>query len=365
MTTPATLVLADGTTFSGVAIGKEGQAVGEISFNTAMIGYQEVLTDPASAGQLITFTYPHIGNTGINQEDHQSDRVEAAGLIIRDLPLLASNFRSEERLDEFLIRQGIVGIAGIDTRRLMRHLRMNGSQAGCIVTGENTDIAAAKEMAQKTRLTAGSAERAGQTYEWQQSLWQLGKGFGTDTEMPLHVVAIDFGGTKEPLRHFVENGCRVTVVPAMTAAQEILALSPNGLFLSNGPGNPEDYATYCGEINQLLASKIPLFATGLGHQLLGLTVGARVVPLAQSYRGSNHPVQDVASGKVMMTTQSQSYGLVAESLPENIAVTHYSLTDQTVQGVCFKDQVAYSFQGYPEGDAVLLFDQLIDAMWTK
>lgn len=368
MTNPATLVLADGTIFSGVAIGKEGQTIGEVVFNTAMVAYQEVLTDPASSGQLITFTYPHIGNTGVNAADSESDRVQAAGLIIRDLPFLTSNFRSEERLEDYLKRYGITGISGIDTRRLTRHIRMNGAQMGCIVTGENPNITAAIELAKNATkqdcTTSGKAETA-TNYEWQEGIWHLGKPFQTVGEQPLHVVVLDLGVTKDSLRHFAENGCRVTVVPSTTSAPEIVALKPNGLFLSNGAGDPAAHTAVVAEIKALTDSQIPLFAVGLGSQLLGLALGGKVTKLAYGRHGMNHPVQDIATGKVIMTTQNQRYLLLEESLPESVIATHYSLVDQTLQGFRLKNCDIYAFQGYPEGDATFLFDQLIDAMWTK
>ena len=374
MTHPATLVLADGTIFSGISIGKEGATVGNVVVNTAMIGYQECLTDPASQHQLLALTYPHIGNTGVNHEDNQSDRVQAAGLIIRDLPLLTSNFRSEERLETYLIREGIVAIAGVDTRRLMRHLRIFGSQAGCIVTGDNGDIAAAKIKAQAFMQSQDSAfkkkpdndqSQCEYPYEWHEGAWQLNQGFRETGEKPLHVVVIDFGVTKEVLRHLADNGCKVTVVSRFTTAQEILALKPNGLFLSNGAGDPADYQNMIAEIATLMSANLPLFAVGLGHHLLGMALGGKVAKLSQGYHSVNHPVEEIRTGKVMMTTQNQEYVLLAESLPEMVTVTHHSLIDHSVQGICLPNTEIYSFQGYPEGDAALLFDQLIDAMWAK
>lgn len=367
MTNPATLVLADGTTFSGLSIGKEGSTVGNVVFNTAMIGYQELLTDPASKDQLIAFTYPHIGNTGINQEDRGSDHVQAAGLIIRDLPLLTSNFRSEEKLEDYLVRHGLVAIAGIDTRRLTRHLRTFGSQAGCIVTGENPDITAATEKAkawEPSQVDISSCDQ--KAYEWSEGKWQLGRGFHQGIgEKPLHVVVMDLGVTKDVLRHFAESGCRVTVVPSSTKAGDIFALHPNGVFLSNGSGNLSAYQTVVTDIASLIESEIPLFAVGLGHQLLGISLGGKTQKLSHGHHGVNHPVQEIHSGKVMMTTQNNHDVLVEESLPETVIVTHHSLIDHSVQGIRLSNQCVYSFQGYPEGDATYLFDQLIDAMWTK
>lgn len=366
MTIPATLVLADGTTFSGISIGSEGQTIGEVTFNTAMAGYQEVLTDPASAGQLIAFTYPHIGNTGVNEEDNESDRVRAAGLIIRDLPLLTSNFRSEECLGAYLRRHRIIGISGIDTRRLTRHLRSVGSQMGCITTGDTIDINAAKTLAQNAGNRGDQMPRdEAASYEWQESAWMLGQSFQQLENSAPHVVVVDFGITRDLLRHLVERGCRVTVVPATMNAEEMLSLNPDGLLLSNGAGNPEEYVGAIEEITKLIARKSPLFAVGLGHQLLGLAFGGKVEKLLHGRHGVNHPVQDIETGKVMMTTQNQHYTLVESSLPETVIVTHYSLVDQSVQGIRLNNQSVYSFQGYPEGDADFLFDQLINAMRAK
>ena len=371
MTNPATLVLADGTIFHGVAIGKEGQTVGKITFNTAMTGYQEALTDPAFQGQLLAFTYPHIGNSGMNEEDVESDRVRVAGLIIRDLPLLTSNFRSDESLEDYLRRNHIVGIAEIDTRRLTRHLRIHGSQSGCIVTGQNPNIAAAAEMAANHDLQENISPvfdvSCETSYEWNEGQWELGQGFHQSGEKPLHVVVIDLGVKRDMLRFLAESGCKVTVVPASTNSDAILELKPHGIFISTGPisGNPEHYSEIIEEITTLLAYKIPLFAVGLGHQLLGMAIGASVKSLHHIRSGMNHPVQDLATGKVMMTQQNQAFILQEATLPEGVKITHHSLIDHSVQGISLEGQVAYSFQGYPEGDAAPLWNTFIDAMWSK
>ena len=371
MTNPATLVLADGTTFHGVAIGQEGHTVGKVTFNTAMTGYQEALTDPVSQGQLLAFTYPHIGNSGMNGEDAESDRVRAAGLIIRDLPLLTSNFRSDESLEDYLRRNHIIGIAEIDTRRLTRHLRTHGSQSGCIVTGQNPNIAAAAEMAANHDLQENASlvfdVSCETSYEWHEGQWELGQGFHQGGEKTLHVVVMDLGVKRDMLRFLAESGCKVTVVPASTSAEAILALKPNGIFISTGPaiGNPEHYSEIIEVITTLLAHKIPLFAVGLGHQLFGMALGGMVKPLHHIRSGMNHPVQDLASGQVMMTQQNQAFILLEATLPEVVKVTHQSLIDHSIQGIRLDGQVAYSFQGYPEGDAAPLWNTFIDAMWTK
>ncbi|GAA5098296.1 glutamine-hydrolyzing carbamoyl-phosphate synthase small subunit [Wohlfahrtiimonas larvae] len=374
MTMPAVLVLADGSVFEGTAIGAEGQTVGEVVFNTSMTGYQEILTDPSYAKQIITLTYPHIGNTGTNGEDEESNSVYAAGLIIRDLPLLASNFRSTESLGDYLKRHNVVAIADIDTRRLTRILREKGSQAGCIITGDNVDIAKAQADAIAFGSMAGldlakevTCEKA---YEWTQGEWHLGEGFKEGIQQPLHVVAYDFGVKRNILRMLAERGCRLTVVPAQTPASEVLAMNPDGVFLSNGPGDPEpcDYAIKA--IQEILATKKPIFGICLGHQLLGLAVGAKTEKMTFGHHGANHPVQDLATGKVVITTQNHGFQINESSLPNNVEVTHRSLFDQSVQGISLKDQVAFSFQGHPEAsagpnDVAYLFDQFINSMQAK
>ncbi len=371
MTTPAILVLADGSVFQGTAIGATGHTVGEVVFNTSMTGYQEILTDPSYAKQIITLTYPHIGNTGTNAEDEESSSVHAAGLIIRDLPLLASNFRSNERLDDYLVRHNVIAIADIDTRRLTRILRDTGAQAGCIITGDNIDIAKAQQLAQDFGSMAGldlaKEVTCDKTHEWTEGEWHLGQGFSKDIKQPLHVVAYDFGVKRNILRMLSERGCRLTVVPATTPAKEVLALNPDGVFLSNGPGDPEpcDYAI--AAIQEILATKKPVFGICLGHQLLGLSVGAKTEKMKFGHHGANHPVQEMATGKVVITSQNHGFQLNEASLPANVEVTHRSLFDQSIQGIRLKDQAAFSFQGHPEAsagpnDVAYLFDLFIDSM---
>lgn len=374
MTMPATLVLADGSVFQGTAIGTKGCAVGEVVFNTSMTGYQEILTDPSYAKQIITLTYPHIGNTGMNKEDEESSSVHAAGLVIRDLPLLSSNFRSEESLDAYLRRQNVVAIADIDTRRLTRILRNTGTQAGCIVAGEKIDIIKAQQMAKDFGSMAGldlaKEVTCKKSYEWVEGEWHLGQGFSLNIEQPLHVVAYDFGVKRNILRMLAERGCRLTVVPASTPAKDVLALNPDGVFLSNGPGDPEpcDYAITA--IQEILASKKPIFGICLGHQLLGLSVGAKTEKMKFGHHGANHPVQEISSGKVVITSQNHGFQLKESSLPSNVEVTHRSLFDQSVQGIRLKDQTAFSFQGHPEAsagpnDVAYLFDLFVDSMNKK
>ena len=371
MTTPAILVLADGSVFHGTSIGYEGSTSGEVVFNTSMTGYQEILTDPSYCKQIVTLTYPHIGNTGTNGEDVESRAVYAAGLIIRDLPLLHSNFRSSESLQDYLVRNQTVAIADIDTRRLTRILRDKGAQAGAILTGADATegkarelIAAFGSMVGKDLAKEVTCDKA---YEWTAGEWQLGKGFSQPEKQPFHVVAYDFGVKTNILRMLAERGCRLTVVPAQTPAKEVLALNPDGVFLSNGPGDPEpcDYAITA--IRELLATKKPLFGICLGHQLLGLACGAKTSKMPFGHHGANHPVQDLDSKKVMITSQNHGFQVDEESLPANVKVTHKSLFDGSLQGIELTDQVAFSFQGHPEAspgphDVAYLFDKFIDSM---
>lgn len=374
MTTPAVLVLADGSMFEGTAIGAEGQTVGEVVFNTSMTGYQEILTDPSYAKQIITLTYPHIGNTGTNREDEESDSVYAAGLIIRDLPLLASNFRSTENLGDYLKRHNVVAISDIDTRRLTRILREKGAQAGCIITGANIDIVQAqldaKAFGSMSGLDLAKEVTCEKTYAWTEGEWHLGTGFQKDIAQPLHVVAYDFGVKRNILRMLAERGCRLTVVPAQTPASEVLAMNPDGVFLSNGPGDPEPCDYSIKAIQEILVTKKPVFGICLGHQLLGLAVGAKTEKMAFGHHGANHPVQDLATGKVVITTQNHGFQINESSLPNNVDVTHRSLFDQSIQGISLKNQVAFSFQGHPEAsagpnDVDYLFDQFINSMQAK
>ncbi|MCP1660759.1 glutamine-hydrolyzing carbamoyl-phosphate synthase small subunit [Neisseria perflava] len=372
MTTPALLVLADGSVFHGTSIGYNGSTSGEVVFNTAMTGYQEILTDPSYCKQIVTLTYPHIGNTGTNPEDEEGrGQVFAAGLIIRDLPLLHSNFRATESLQEYLVRNQTVAIADIDTRRLTRILRDKGAQAGAILTGAD----ATEEKAQELIAAFGSMVgkdlakevTCGESYEWTEGEWKLGKGFATPESQPYHVVAYDFGVKTNILRMLAERGCRLTVVPAQTSAADVLAMNPDGVFLSNGPGDPEpcDYAIKA--VQEVLASKKPLFGICLGHQLLGLALGGKTRKMAFGHHGANHPVQDLDSGKVMITSQNHGFEVDADTLPANVKVTHRSLFDGSLQGIALTDQVAFSFQGHPEAspgphDVAYLFDKFIDAM---
>ncbi|MBR1819521.1 MAG: glutamine-hydrolyzing carbamoyl-phosphate synthase small subunit [Neisseriaceae bacterium] len=369
MTTPAILVLSDGTTFHGVSIGANGETVGEVVFNTSMTGYQEILTDPSYTYQMVTLTYPHIGNTGCNAEDEESRQVYAAGLIIRDLPLKNSNFRSEETLSDYLKRHNIVAIADIDTRRLTRILRNTGSQAGCIMTGENIDIKQAQAKAIAFGSMAGKdlakvVTRA-KPEKWTQGEWHLGQGFSDLKRLPYQVVAYDFGVKNNILRMLAERGCELTIVPATTPAEEVLAMNPDGVFLSNGPGDPEpcDYAI--SAIQTFLEKKIPLFGICLGHQLLGLALGGKTGKMKFGHHGANHPVQDLKTGQVMITSQNHGFEVLADSLPENVEVTHKSLFDGSLQGISLTDRPAFSFQGHPEAspgphDVAYLFDQFIE-----
>ena len=369
MTTPALLVLADGSIFHGISIGYHGKTSGEIVFNTAMTGYQEILTDPSYRKQIVTLTYPHIGNTGTNHEDTEGngDHIHVAGLIVRDLPLLHSNFRADESLQDYLVRHKTVAIADIDTRRLTRILREKGAQAGAILVGEN----ATAEEAQKLIAQFGSMDgkdlaqevTCAAPYEWTQGEWALGQGF-RQPETPYHVVAYDFGTKTNILRMLAQRGCRLTVVPAQTPASEVLALNPDGIFLSNGPGDPKacDYAI--AAVKELLASKKPLFGICLGHQLLGLALGGKTRKMPFGHHGANHPVQDLDSGRVMITSQNHGFEVDADTLPANARVTHRSLFDGSLQGMELTDRPAFSFQGHPEAspgpnDVAYLFDKFI------
>jgi len=373
----ALLVLADGSVFRGASIGADGRTVGEVVFNTAMTGYQEILTDPSYCRQIVTLTYPHIGNVGANPEDEESAGVVAAGLVIRDLPLVASNFRSVEALDVYLARHGVVAIADIDTRRLTRILREKGAQSGCIVAGDDIDEAAALSVAQDFAGLQGmdlakevSTARA---YAWTQGVWQLEGGLpepaaGGDAEF--HVVAYDYGVKRNILRMLAGRGCRLTVVPAQTPAAEVLAMQPDGVFLSNGPGDPEpcDYAI--AAIREILATDIPLFGICLGHQLLALACGAQTVKMKFGHHGANHPVQDLHSGTVMISSQNHGFAVDEDSLPETLHATHRSLFDGSLQGIRRSDKPAFGFQGHPEAspgpqDVAPLFDRFIELMRAR
>ena len=370
MSEAAILVLADGSVFHGKALGATGFTIGEVVFNTSMTGYQEILTDPSYTKQIVTLTYPHIGNTGTNNEDTESNQVYAAGLIIRDLPLQHSNFRSQSSLADYLKQNNIVAISEIDTRRLTRLLRDKGAQAGCIMSG-NIDEAKALELAKSFGSMAGKdlaqEVTCAEAYEWTQGEWQLGKGYSKIDNPEFHVIAYDFGVKHNILRMLVERGCKLTVVPAKTSAEAVLALNPDGIFLSNGPGDPEpcDYAIQA--IQTLLQSKKPLFGICLGHQLLGLAVGGKTKKMPFGHHGANHPVQDLASQKVLITSQNHGFEVDEHSLPKNVCITHRSLFDNSVQGIELIDQPAFSFQGHPEAspgpnDVAYLFDKFIAQM---
>ena len=370
MSEAAILVLADGSVFHGKALGATGFTIGEVVFNTSMTGYQEILTDPSYTKQIVTLTYPHIGNTGTNNEDTESNQVYAAGLIIRDLPLQHSNFRSQSSLADYLKQNNIVAISEIDTRRLTRLLRDKGAQAGCIMSG-NIDEAKALELAKSFGSMAGKdlaqEVTCAEAYQWTQGEWQLGKGYSKIDNPEFHVVAYDFGVKHNILRMLAERGCKLTVVPARTSAEVVLALNPDGIFLSNGPGDPEpcDYAIQA--IQTLLQSKKPLFGICLGHQLLGLAVGGKTKKMSFGHHGANHPVQDLASQKVLITSQNHGFEVDEHSLPKNVRITHRSLFDNSVQGIELIDQPAFSFQGHPEAspgpnDVAYLFDKFIAQM---
>ena len=371
MTHSALLVLEDGTVFRGASIGAEGCSVGEVVFNTSMTGYQEILTDPSYSRQIVTLTYPHIGNTGTNSEDEESPAIHAQGLIIRDLPLLASNFRSEETLSEYLKRHNVVGIADIDTRKLTRILRETGAQAGCIVAGKDLDEAAALAQAKAfpglKGMDLAKEVTVSEAYSWAEGSWQLGKGFVTPASLPLHVVAYDFGAKRNILRMLVDRGCRLTVVPAKTPAAEVLAMNPDGIFLSNGPGDPApcDYAI--AAIQEFLKTDIPVFGICLGHQLLGLASGAKTVKMKFGHHGANHPVKDLDRDVVMITSQNHGFAVDEATLPANLRATHKSLFDGSLQGIHRTDKPAFSFQGHPEAspgphDVAYLFDRFTGFM---
>ena len=368
--TPAILVLKDGTVFRGTSIGAEGLAAGEVVFNTAITGYQEILTDPSYCRQIVTLTYPHIGNTGANAEDVESDRVYAAGLVIRDLPLLASNFRKTWTLDEYLKRENVVAIADIDTRKLTRILRDKGAQEGCIMAGnidEKAALQAAQDFPGLKGMDLAKVVSCTKNYGWDETTWTLGKGYGKLTDPKFNVVAYDFGMKRNILRMLAARGCKLTVVPAQTPAKEVLALKPDGVFLSNGPGDPEpcDYAITA--IRELLEANLPLFGICLGHQLLGLASGAQTIKMKFGHHGANHPVQDLDSGRVMITSQNHGFAVDAKTLPANCRVTHVSLFDGSLQGFARTDKPAFCFQGHPEAspgphDVAYLFDRFIKMM---
>lgn len=367
---PAILALADGTVFRGYGFGAEGVGVGEVVFNTSMTGYQEILTDPSYCRQIVTLTYPHIGNVGTNDEDEESARIHASGLIIRDLPLQASNFRLLRTLPEYLRAHNVVAIAGIDTRKLTRLLREKGAQNGCIMAG-SVDEAVAISQATSCPSMAGQdlarVVTSDRVVHWEEGEWALGSGFTTSAEHKYKVVAYDFGVKRNILRMLASRGCQVTVVPAQTPASDVLAMKPDGIFLSNGPGDPEpcDYAVRA--IQEIIAARIPTYGICLGHQLLGLASGARTVKMKFGHHGGNHPVQDLDTKRVMITSQNHGFAVDATTLPANLRATHVSLFDGSLQGIARTDVPAFSFQGHPEAspgphDVAYLFDRFIKMM---
>lgn len=374
MSKPAILALEDGSIFKGIAIGADGESVGEVVFNTSMTGYQEILTDPSYCRQIVTLTYPHIGNYGVTEEDAECDHIWAAGLVIRDLPLIASNFRSEKALDEYLRERNVVGISDIDTRRLTRILREKGSLSGCVMAGDNIDEARALELAKNFEGLKGmdlakvvSSEKP---YAWTEGSWQLGKGHSVVAERPFKVVAYDYGVKRNILRMLADRGCDLTVVPAQTPASEVLAMNPDGIFLSNGPGDPEpcDYAI--AAIKEFLETDIPVFGICLGHQLLALASGAKTIKMGHGHHGGNHPVQNLDDKTVLITAQNHGFAVSEDGLPANLRVTHKSLFDGTTQGIHRTDKPAFSFQGHPEAspgphDAAPLFDHFIELMQAR
>ena len=377
MTGSALLALEDGSIFKGIGIGAEGSSTGEVVFNTSMMGYQEILTDPSYAQQIVTLTYPHIGNTGTNKEDNESEKVSASGLVIRDLPLLASNWRKDQDLNEFLKERNVVAIAEIDTRRLTRLLRGKGSLNGCLLSGtaigkedESKAVKLAKDFPGLKGMDLAKVVSVAQQYRWSEGVWDISVGYQTGHGSRFKVVAYDFGLKRNILRMLVGRGCEIIVVPAQTTALEVLALNPDGIFLSNGPGDPEpcDYAITA--IAEFLEVEVPLFGICLGYQLLALACGARTVKMQLGHHGANHPVLNLRDGTVMITSQNHGFAVDAESLPDNLEATHKSLFDGSLQGIERNDKPAFGFQGHPEAspgphDIAPLFDHFIELMEFK
>ncbi len=376
---PALLALADGTVFQGNSIGAAGHTVGEVVFNTALTGYQEILTDPSYCRQIVTLTYPHIGSYGVNEDDVEAAKVHAAGLVIKDLPLRMSNFRATQTLDAYLRRQGTVAIAGIDTRRLTRVLRSKGAQNGCISTFEPGTVLTPADIALAVNRAVGAPSMAGldlarvvsvaEPYAWTETEWQLGSGYGQLADARFHVVAYDFGVKRNILRMLASRGCRVTVVPATTPAAAVLALQPDGIFLSNGPGDPQpcDYAI--AAVRTLIETGIPVFGICLGHQIMALAAGAKTFKMKFGHHGANHPVKDLETGRVSITSQNHGFAVDESSLPANLQPTHVSLFDGTLQGLAWTDKPAFCFQGHPEAspgphDITYLFDRFTALMST-
>ncbi len=371
MNKPALLVLEDGTAFHGISIGADGCSVGEVVFNTALTGYQEILSDPSYARQIVTLTYPHIGNVGTNDEDDEAGQVFASGLVVRDLPLLASNWRMQKTLPEYLHEHKVVAIADIDTRQLTRLLRDKGAQRGCIMAGETIDIEVAKQaiagFSGLKGLDLAKEVTTDKIYNWTENVWQLGSGHAESAEAQKHVVAYDFGVKRNILRLLINRGCRVTVVPATTSAEQVLALNPDGVFLSNGPGDPEPCSYAIAAIKAILEQKVPVFGICLGHQLLALASGAKTEKMKFGHHGANHPVQHKDSGRVMISSQNHGFAVSADSLPTNLRATFHSLFDGSLQGIERTDCPAFSFQGHPEAspgphDVEALFDDFMTLM---
>ncbi|MGA7949122.1 MAG: glutamine-hydrolyzing carbamoyl-phosphate synthase small subunit [Thiobacillaceae bacterium] len=367
---PALLALADGSVFRGLSIGADGMTTGEVVFNTALTGYQEILTDPSYSRQIVTLTYPHIGNYGVNAEDVEAERIHAAGLAVRDVPRLYSNFRASQSLNSYLVTQNIVAIADIDTRRLTRILREHGAQDGCIMAGridESEALAQARAFPGLAGMDLAQVVTCDQVHEWEEGEWRLGKGYGSRDQDRFHVVAYDYGVKRNILRMLAGRGCRLTVVPARTSAAEVLAMNPDGVFLSNGPGDPEpcDYAITA--IRHIVDKKVPTFGICLGHQLLALASGAKTLKMKFGHHGANHPVKDLESGRVAITSQNHGFAVDAATLPSNLKPTHVSLFDGSLQGMVRTDTLAFSFQGHPEAspgphDVSYLFDRFISMM---
>ncbi|TAN65461.1 MAG: carbamoyl-phosphate synthase small subunit [Methylobacter sp.] len=371
MTRSALLVLEDGTVFNGAAIGADGCSVGEVVFNTAMTGYQEILSDPSYARQIVTLTYPHIGNIGTTREDDESTDVFVSGLVIRDLPLLASNWRSEKTLQQYLLDNNVVAIADVDTRKLTRLLRDKGAQRGCIMAGESVDLDIAKKAIEGfpglKGMDLAKEVTAARPYEWTENIWHLQNGHTQAENLTKHVVAYDFGVKRNILRLLANRGCRVTVVPATTPAETVLSMNPDGVFLSNGPGDPEPCTYAIEAIKKILEKKIPVFGICLGHQLLALASGAKTEKMKFGHHGANHPVQEIATGRVMISSQNHGFAANEDSLPDNLIATYRSLFDGSLQGIKRTDCPAMSFQGHPEAspgphDVESLFDDFIEMM---
>ncbi|HYD62398.1 MAG TPA: glutamine-hydrolyzing carbamoyl-phosphate synthase small subunit [Noviherbaspirillum sp.] len=368
---PAILALADGSIFQGFSIGAPGQTIGEVVFNTAMTGYQEILTDPSYSRQIVTLTYPHIGNVGVNEEDVEASKIHAAGLIIKDLPLLVSNFRSQRSLSDYLKAENVVGIAGIDTRKLTRILREKGAQNGAIIAGESANseeaLALAKSFPGLAGMDLAKVVSTTKSYVWNEAEWKLGRGYGKQDNPKFHVVAFDYGVKYNILRMLAERGCKVTVLPAQASAADALALNPDGIFLSNGPGDPEpcDYAI--AATRELIERGIPTFGICLGHQIMALASGAKTLKMKFGHHGANHPVQDLDTKQVMITSQNHGFAVDVDTLPSNCRVTHVSLFDGSLQGFARTDKPAFCFQGHPEAspgphDIAPLFDRFVAMM---